>query len=437
MQAIWGDRMKSLLEHLNAILWGDGLLVLLVGIGLYCLCRGGWRPLLRMHHLFRKHAPSDGRGLSLWQASSASLAAAMGTGNIIGVAAALQLGGPGAIFWMWMAALLGMLLLYAENVLGCLYRRTLSDGRQVSGAIAYIRYGLGSPKLAWLFACFCCLAAFGMGNMTQSNAMAGTLEAAFGLPPLGTGLAAAVLTGAVILGGAKRIGRVTQCLMPAVSLLYLLLAGIVLWRCRDALPHAVQSIFTEAYRPSAAVGGGTGAALSHVISIGVRRGIFSNEAGLGSSSLLHGDADCHNPEQLGLLGMLEACIDTFLCCTVTALVLLCSGVPCRMDSNALILAAFRQGLGTAADCLLPPIIALFALATLIGWSYCGSTAFGYLTNGRFLAVYRILFCLAAVLGAVLELEVVWILADMANACMLYCHLPALLLLQDTVRRRTA
>lgn len=422
----------SFLTSISQLLWGGGLVGLLLGTGGFCLFRNRCESLRSLYHFRRETAADTGqtRAHSPFQACMTSLAAAMGTGNIAGVGTALTLGGAGAVFWMWVAALLGMGLIYAENVLSCRYRR---DG--VSGAAAYLRYGLNSPVLAGVFAVCCVAASFGMGNMTQSHAMAQTLHAAFSIPRPVTGLIAAVLTGIVILGGAKRIGKFTAAVVPFLTVIYLLAAGVVIWQCRDRLGTAVSAVFQDAFGLDAVTGGISGAAVQRAVSVGVRRGVFSNEAGLGSSGLLHGEANGDSPAFLGVCGMLEVFADTFVCCTATALAVLCTGVHGE-DGAALVLAAFRVGMGTWADWLLPPMIALFALCTLVGWSYCGSTALQSLTGGRFVTAYRVVFCAAAAVGAVLELQTVWTLADIANACMAYCNLPGILLLYPQCSRRS-
>lgn len=414
--------MTAFLESLNRALWGNGLVLLLLGTGAFCLAGRRFAALRSLRLLKRGRSTSGTHAHTPFQACMTSLAAAMGTGNIAGVATALTLGGAGAIFWMWAAALLGMGLIYAENVLSCQYRRD-----NTTGAAAYLRYGLNSPVMAGIFAVCCVAASFGMGNMTQSHAMAQTLREACHIPPLATGLAAAGITGAVILGGAKRIGKFTAAVVPVLSAAYLLAAGFVIFRCRENLGEAFGAIFRGAFGVDAVTGGISGAAVSRALSVGVRRGVFSNEAGLGSSGLLHGGADNSDPAFLGACGILEVFVDTFVCCTATALAVLCADVS-GADGAALVLAAFRKGMGAAADWLLPPVIALFALCTLIGWSYCGSSALKSLTGGKYLNTYRIVFCAAAALGAVMRLEIVWTLADMANACMAYCNLPGILLL---------
>ncbi len=417
--------MESLLDRINSAVWGSGLIVLLLLTSLSCLLlgHGSIRKSLRS---LRRHDTDKPQRRRLLQSCTTSLAAAMGTGNLIGVAAALTLGGPGAIFWMWVAAACGMVLIYAENVLAGAYQ-----SETLCGAAAYLRLGLQSPRLAAAFCIFCTAASFGMGNMTQTNAMAQTMEAAFAVPPLLTGILAAVIAGGILLGGARRIGQFTQMMIPLLSLLYLGMAGVVLFRFREQLPAVFGSIFREAFGVSAVCGGFTGAAVQRAVSVGIRRGIFSNEAGLGSSGILHSGAQDTPPGLRGLIGMAEVIADTFLCCTVTALVILCTGAE-EGDGGVLLLCAFRKGLGSAADILLPPVIALFALCTLIGWGCCGGKAFASLTKGKHLRTYYLVFCTAAVIGAVMQLRTVWTIADIANGCMAYCNLPALLLLYPAV-----
>ncbi len=426
--------MYRILSQINHFLWGNGLLVLLLGTGIICMMSGRFAAFRSFRILLQKPQKTEKKyGMSVFQACTTSLAAAMGTGNIAGVATALTLGGAGAVFWMWIAAVTGMALIYAENILACRYRRSGE-----CGAIAYLRHGLQSPKLAAAFAVCCVLASFGMGNMTQTNTMAQTLSSAMDVPPLLTGICAAVVTWLILSGNAGRIGKFTQIAIPVLSFLYLIGAGLVIFLHRDRIPAVFGDIFSSAFGLQEISGGISGAAVMRAVSVGLRRGIFSNEAGLGSSGILHGEAN-GNPEILGVSGMCEVFADTFLCCTATALTILCTGV---MDSGAdggvLVLEAFRCGMGNAADFFLPPITALFGLCTLIGWGYCGTAAYSFLTNGKYIRLFQGIFCLAACIGAVMELEIVWTLADIANAGMAYCNLPALLLLYpEAVRRHTS
>ncbi|MBQ8926855.1 MAG: sodium:alanine symporter family protein [Oscillospiraceae bacterium] len=421
--------MTEFLLYINRLLWSPVLIGAMLGAGLYCIAAhrfAAWRSLARL----RRPPAADAHALRPVQACMTSLAAAMGTGNITGVATALTAGGPGALFWMWIAALCGTGLLYAENVLSCRFRR---DG--CTGAAAYLRGGLHSPVLAGGFAVCCIAASFGMGNMTQSHAMAQCLAAAFGIPGWVTGACAALLVLAVILGGTGRIGRFSAAVMPVLTVLYLGLCGLVIWRFRTALPGVWADIFRDAFGMRAAAGGITGAAVRRAVSVGVRRGVFSNEAGLGSSGMLHGEMQGADPAFQGACSILEAAADTLVCCTATALAILCSGaVASGEDGSALVLCAFRAGIGPAADLLVPCVISLFALCTLIGWSYCGSSALRSLAGQRFALPYRIAYAAACLPGAVMALTNVWTLADIANAGMLLCNLPALLLLYPALDR---
>ena len=429
-----GVNMIKFLTGLNQMLWGSGLVGLLLGMGIFCLCSPQTGCFRSFSLLFRKQEDS-GNGMSVFQACMTSLAAAMGTGNIIGVAAALILGGAGAVFWMWISALCGMGLIYIENVLSCHYRT-----EQISGAPAYLRYGLKSPELAGVFAVCCIGASFGKGNMTQSHAMAGILQASFQIPEWLTGIIIMMILFLIVSGGASRIGRFSAVIVPILTGIYLLCAGVILFLYRENLPSVFSEIFRNAFGIRAVGGGISGTALKYAVSVGVRRGVFSNEAGLGSSGLLHGGTSGRNPEFLGLCGMLEVIADTFLCCTATALVILCTGTLRNgQDGSVLVLNAFRMGMGVLADWILPPVIALFAFCTLTGWCFCGMNSLKSLTtNPHWLKGYQILFCIAAGIGAVMKAELVWTLADIANACMAYCNLPAMMLLLPEIKnRRTA
>ncbi|MBR0484351.1 MAG: amino acid carrier protein [Oscillospiraceae bacterium] len=426
--------MIKFLTGLNQMLWGSGLVGLLLGMGIFCLCSPETGCFRSFRLLFRK-PDCTGHGMSVFQACMTSLGAAMGTGNIIGVATALTLGGAGAVFWMWISALCGMGLIYTENVLSCHYRT-----EQISGAPAYLRYGLKSKKLAGIFAVCCIGASFGMGNMTQSHAMAGILQASFQIPEWLTGICIMMILFLIVSGGAERIGRFSAVIVPFLTGIYLLCAVIILFLYRKNLPAVFSEIFRNAFGIRAIGGGISGTALKYAVSVGIRRGIFSNEAGLGSSGLLHGGTSGQNPEFLGLCGMLEVIADTFLCCTATALVILCTDtLQSGQEGAGLVLTAFRMGMGVLADWVLPPVTALFAFCTLTGWCFCGMNALKSLTVPKYyLKYYQLLFCMAAFTGTVMKLELVWTLADIANACMAYCNLPAMMLLLPEIKnRRTA
>lgn len=420
------------LTALNTLLWGDGLVALLLAAGIFCLWHekgAAWRSLRRL----RSGWNAQGTHVhSPFQACMTSLGAAMGTGNIAGVATALTLGGAGAIFWMWIAGICGMGLLYAENVLSARYRRDA-----VSGAAAYLRYGLGSKVLAGIFAVCCVMASFGMGCTVQTHTMAQTLRAGWGIPPVLTGILTMAAAGAILLGGAGRIGRFTAWAVPLVSGVYLLGGIWVIAVNGEHLGEAMGAVFRGAFGWDAAMGGCSGELVRRALSVGVRRGVFSNEAGLGSTGLLHSGSN-RDGAFLGACAIGELIADTFVCCTVTALAILTSGtLECGAEGGELVLLAFRTGMGSLADVLLPPVTAVFAFCTLIGWSFCGESALRSLAGKRAVYWYRAAFCAAAGVGACLEAELVWTLSDLANAGMAYCNLPGVILLYLTPRRESA
>ncbi len=428
--------MIKFLTDLNQILWGNGLVGLLLGTGIFSFIYPDGQCLKSFGLLFQKQEQTGSRyTIPVFQSCMTSLAAAMGTGNIVGVAAALTIGGAGAIFWMWISAFCGMGLIYAENVLSCRYRTA-----SAAGAAAYLKYGLHSPVLSGIFAVCCVCASFGMGNMTQSHAMAEILEASFAVPAWLTGLLTMLILFIIIIGGSKRIAKFSAVIIPVLTGIYLLCSLIILFLYRENISSVFAEIFRSALGIRAVGGGISGTAVKYAISAGVRRGIFSNEAGLGSSGLLHAEASSEQPEFLGVCGMLEVIADTFICCTATALVILCTGsLKTGQEGAVLVLTAFRSGMGILADWILPPVIALFAFCTLTGWCFCGMNALKTLTkNPDYLKLYQILFCTAAFIGTIMKLELVWTLADIANGCMAYCNLPGiLLLLPETKNRRTA
>lgn len=426
-----------MLETIASYIWSAGLLVLLLGTGVFLTIRlrflqfRGWRTILKrtFGSLKEKPAGENRTALTQFQTFSTALAAAMGTGNIIGVAAALCIGGPGAVFWMWFSALLGMALTYSENVLALRYARTLPDGRRVSGPMAYLRFGLHSRVLAAFYAVCCVAASLGMGNMTQSSAISTLARQAFSLPPLWTAVGVAVLLGIILLRGTSCTGKVIQWLMPLLSAVYLLAALGVIVTHHDALPGAFRDIFCGAFGIRAVGGGISGAVLKQAVQTGLRHGIFSNEAGLGSSALVHAGGSSEDAALQGMWSMVEVALDTLVCCTLTALAILTSGALTQADhAGAIITAAFSGIFGSAAPEVMAILTALFAFCTLIGWCCCGEQAVRYLGGERLRLPYRLLFCLCAGIGAVVSLRSVWALSDIANGLMAIPNLLGLVLL---------
>ncbi len=435
-----------ILEHIASFVWGTGLLVLLLGTGLWLTIRlrffqfRGWGTILRrtFGSLRQKDSGTDHSALTQFQTFSTALAAAMGTGNILGVAAALCLGGPGAVFWMWVSAFLGMALTYCENVLALRYAGTCPGGKPAGGPMAYLRFGLRSPFLAAAYAVCCIAASLGMGNMTQSSAISALAEEAFSLPPLWIGAGVAVLLGVILLRGAQHTGKVIQWLMPLLAAAYLLAALLVIFRNRHALPGAFREIFRGALGLRAAGGGICGAALKQALQTGLRHGVFSNEAGLGSSALVHAGGSSQDASLQGMWSMTEVALDTLVCCTLTALAVLTSGALEQADTaGGIITAAFSGVFGSAAPQCMAVCTTLFAFCTLIGWCCCGEQAVRYLGGDGWRTPYRVLFCLAAGVGAVVSLRAVWALSDIANGLMAVPNLLGLLLLghQATTQKR--
>lgn len=426
-----------MLEKIAEIIWGPGLLVLLLGAGVWLSLQNrfaqlySWRRILRQTFGGLRNRP-DGEGgsaMTQLQTFSTALAAAMGTGNIIGVAAALSIGGAGAVFWMWISALLGMMLTYTENVLGQRYAHTCPDGTRIAGPMAYLRFGLNSRILAALYAIFCVAASFGMGNMTQSSAISSLAERAFSIPPVAVGIAVTLLLGGILLRGSRQAGGVLQWLMPLLSAGYMLAALAVILRHGNMLPHAFSEIFRGAFGLQAVGGGVSGALLREAVRTGLRHGVFSNEAGLGSSALVHAGGSSRDAQLQGMWSMVEVGLDTLVCCTLTALAVLTSGALEQSEAaDGIIVAAFASVFGEGSGQVMAVITALFALCTLIGWCCCGEQGVRYLFGKRALTGYRLLYCFAAGVGAVISLRSVWELSDIANGLMAFPNLLGLLLL---------
>lgn len=433
---------------LNALVWGPATLAILLGTGIFFTVKSGFFQLRKARlwlesTLFAivrdrsvRHA-GDRQTLSQFQTLSTALAGTIGTGSIAGVAAALCTGGPGAIFWMWVSAFFGMMTKYAENVLGNRYRRRDAQGNWLGGPMYYMEYGLHSRLLAVLFSVACALAAFGIGNMAQSNSIANALQDTTGLSPAITGMLLFLLTGIILLGGIQRIAIVAERFVPLMALGYLLGGVFILIRYRQNLAEAVLSILIGAFRPDAAAGGTGGYLLWQCIRIGAARGIFSNEAGLGSSVLVNCSSNVKEPVKQGMWGIFEVFISTMIICTITALVILCTGVlGSGGEGPALALAAFRRGLGTGGSWFLCAAVICFAFSSILGWSCYGEQAVSYLFGKRQAAFYRMLFPVAAGLGCIVRLDMVWLFSDACNGLMALPNLIAILLLSPEVFAET-
>ncbi|MCL2105599.1 MAG: alanine:cation symporter family protein [Oscillospiraceae bacterium] len=379
----------------------------------------------------------DEHSISQWQALTSALAACLGTGNIVGVATVITLGGPGAVFWMLLSAFLGMMTCCAENILGLRYRWRTESGGWMGGPMAYLSKGLKSKPLAGIYAALLTLASFGIGSMTQANAIAEAAKGTLRTPNIVTGLLICLLVGMVIFGGVKRIARVTEKIVPFMTGLFLTLSLVVLLANRERIPGVIAGIMREAFRVKAAAGGAAAYGIRGAMRYGVARGVFSNEAGLGSSAVIHAAADVERPAIQGMWGIAEVFIDTIVMCTVTALVLLCSGawVPGGAYGGvALAGASFAGVFGAWGYRFMAFSITLFAFATLTGWSYYGEQGARYLLGEKSVTWYRVLYLGSALLGSVMRLDAVWSVADSLNGLMAIPNLIGLLWLSGEAVR---
>lgn len=456
----WVETAQDWVGTLGGWVWGWPLLVLLVGTGLYLtiLLRGlQFRELGHSLWLaFVKRHEEGGEGdISHFQALMTALAATVGTGNIAGVAAAIATGGPGALFWMWITGLVGMATKYSEAVLGVRYRVVDARGEMAGGPMYYLARGVGGPlgrTLGWLFALFAVIASFGIGNMVQSNSVADALRSSFGVPPLWTGLVIAGLSAMVILGGIQSIGRFTGFFVPVMILFYLAGSLVVLalnWR---GIPSIFVYVLQDAFRPAAAVGGFAGASLMMAVRMGVARGVFSNESGLGTGGIAAAAARTKEPVTQALVSMTQTFIDTIVICSLTGFAIIATGSWTKVDpatgkglsGSPLTIEAFSTGLpGNWGGYIVATGLALFAFSTILGWSYYGERALEYLVGAWAILPYRLLFIVASFLGAwVLSFhatggfELVWSFADVMNGAMAFPNLVGLLLLSGVVAKET-
>ena len=446
------ERLNSFIDSVNAFAWGPPMLGMLGVTGLLLTLGLVFMPWRKVGYGFRllfDKSGSVGEGeVKPFNALMTALSATVGTGNIAGVATAIALGGPGAIFYMWLIALFGMATKYAEAVCAVTYREVDANGMHVGGPMYYLRNGVGAfaPELGkWLglgFAVFGAVAAFGIGNAVQVNSMATALASSFGVPTWITGLIVAALVGIVIIGGIQRIGEVAGKLVPAMIVLYIAAALLVIIINITAVPAAIALIFTYAFTPAAAAGGFAGAAVAAAVRFGVARGVFSNESGLGSAAIAHAAAQTNSPVRQGVIAMLGTFIDTIVVCTMTALVILTSGAWTVTGADGggltgvvLTSAGFQSSIA-GGQYIVTVALAVFAFTTILGWSYYGERCWQYLFSENSLMVYRALWVLAALTFANVKVAFVWNLSDTLNGLMAVPNLIGLLLLAPMVFKVT-
>lgn len=437
------EALNSIVGAINGVVWGPLMLVLILGVGFFLQVGLKFMPILKLgtgFSLLFKGRTGQGEGqISPFNALMTSLSATIGTGNIAGVATAVFLGGPGALFWMWMTALVGMATKYAEAVCAVKYRETDELGNFVGGPMYYIKNGLSSSWywLAPAFALFGAIAAFGIGNGVQANGVAQVLDSNFGVNTSVTGVVLMVLTAAVILGGITRIGAVAGKLVPFMAVSYIIAGLLVLLINIGAIGDAISLVFTHAFTPSAAEGGFAGAAVWAAIRFGVARGVFSNEAGLGSAPIAHAAASTAGPVNQGLVAMLGTFIDTIIVCSITGLAIIASGVWTSGESGAALTSlAFETSLPGIGGALIAIALSIFAFTTILGWSFYGEKCVGFFFGSKALMPYRVLWIVAIYFGATADLGFVWLLADTLNAMMAIPNLIALALLSPVVFKLT-
>lgn len=435
--------MLDILNQIDSFVWGPPLLMLLVGTGIWLTVRLGVLQVVRLPRALTLifTSKNDGSGdVNSFQSLMTALAATVGTGNIVGVATALKAGGPGALFWMWLAAFFGMATKYAEGLLAVKYRSVDKNGNIAGGPMYYIEKGLGEKyrPLAVLFALFGVLCAyFGIGTFAQVNSIVEITQLAAGIPVEYTGIVLTVLVAAITLGGLKSIARVAGKLVPTMALLYLIItAGILIFNI-DALPAAIASVIESAFTPTAATGGFLGATVMMALRNGVARGVFSNESGLGSAPIVAAAAKTKWPAEQGLISMTGTFIDTIIICTLTGLSLIVTGAwSGEFNGAAMTQQAFVSVYGNLGNLLLMIGLSLFAFTTILGWNYYGERCTEYLLGVKAILPYRLIFIGLIACGPFLKLEAIWVLADIVNGLMAIPNLIALLGLTGVIVAET-
>lgn len=447
---------EGIVEFICNILWGTPMLVLFIGAGVFFTVKTGFFQFKYIPLIFKKTCgslfkpqksnTSTNSSITPLQAVSTALGATIGTGNIAGVATAITAGGAGAVFWMWVSAIIGMMTSYAENVLGVYYRTNNKNSDWSGGAMYYLLYGLGerpilkkfAKPLSLVFAASCLVASFGIGNMTQSNTVYEVIaHGSFLKSDMGsilTGVVLSLITAAVLCGGVRRVTRFSEKLLPIMSGGYILGAAFVLIQNRSALPSAFVEIFKGAFGLNAILGGGMGIAIKETISFGLKRGVFSNEAGLGSSVIVNSTSSITEPAEQGMWGIFTVFFDTILICSLTALVILVSGAAANGNTTgaALVTEAFSASLHSSAGIFVAVATILFAFGTIIGWYFYGVKCVEYLFGKKFEKCYLVFYIIFVFLGAVLKLNVVWQMSDIFNGLMALPNLFGVFVLSKTV-----
>ena len=453
--------IEEINSAVNGFVWGIPMLVLLIGTGIMMTFRTGFFQLTHIGHWFKNtigalfsdknvtaHTEKHDKSISQFQSLCTALAATVGTGNIAGVSAAIVSGGPGAVFWMWVVSFFGMMTNFSENVLGIYYRRKNEKNEWCGGAMYYLRDGLGSRKgfkkigavLATLFAVFCVLASFGIGNMSQVNTIAANVNKTFGISTTVIGLALMALSAVVIIGGIKRIASVTELLVPFMAVAYIVGSLVIIVGRINMIPEVIISIIKGAFAMRSVGGGIVGYGVMTAVTWGMKRGVFSNEAGLGSSVMVHSASNVKEPVTQGMWGIFEVFADTIIICSLTAFVILSTGLVdletgmmiSTSTSTALVSEAFSTVFGRFGSVFITIAIFLFAYSTTLGWSEYGTRAFEYLFGTRNVIIFRIIFVCFIMVGATMNLQLAWDLSDTFNGLMAIPNLIGVISCSGTV-----
>lgn len=438
------ETIHTIIGAVNGFVWGPVMLILILGTGLYLSVGLRFLPVRLIPEGFRliwqgrKEGKEEGE-ISPFNALMTSLSATIGTGNIAGVATAIFMGGPGAMFWMWVAALLGMATKYAEAVLAVNYREQDEEGNHVGGPMFYIKNGLGE-KWKWLavsFALFASIAGFGIGNTIQANSVSDVLESSFGIPELYSGIVLAILVGMVIIGGIKRIAHLAGAVVPFMAIAYLLSGLIIMALNITEIPAAIETIVISAFTPTAAMGGFAGASVWAALQFGVARGIFSNEAGLGSAPIAHAAAKTNSAVRQGMVAMMGTFIDTIIICSITGVAIVVTGAYTSGESGAaLSMLAFSTALPYVGEYVVTIGLVVFAFTTMVGWSFYGEKSVYFLFGQKAIIPFRLLWVLVIPFGSMMDLKFIWLLADTLNAFMAIPNLIAIALLSPVIFKLT-
>ena len=444
-------KIETINGAIGNVVWGPAMLALLIGTGLLLSFRMGFPQFTKFAYVMKntigsmfssKQRTGDDAGVSPFQAVATAMAGTIGTGSITGVATALVSGGPGAIFWMWISALLGMVTKYSEILLSLHFREKNEKGQYVGGPMYYIQNGLGWKWLAMIFAFFVAIACLGTGNATQGNSIAMAMESVLGVPPVVTGIVLTIVVGAVILGGIRRIAAVNEKLVPFMAVFYVIVAVIALVLNAAKIPATLALIVSEAFNFQSAAGGAAGYGIMMAMRYGFARGVYSNEAGLGSAPIAHASSSAKNPVDQAMWGMFEVFFTTIIVCTCTALVILTSGaIDTGLSGSALSIAAYNSVLpGVGGVCVTLGTV-LFATSTILGWAYYGEKAVEYLTNKNYTAVqaYRLLYTAVVFVGCASgagNLDLIWAISDTSNGLMAIPNLIGIIGLSGIVVKTT-